>query len=107
MMQNGRDGRAHSFLASEDGFQTVKTMQEDNRIVPVVGDIGGTKALAGIAGYLTNRRLIVDAFYISNVRPYLRGDSINRFEANLASVPADERSVLIETRFRTVEPRVV
>jgi hypothetical protein len=105
MMATGRNGEPHSFLASEDRFRVVKVMQERNSIVPIVGDLGGTKALARIAGYLSDRRFVVDAFYISNVRPYLRGDTLRQFEANLAGLPVDDESALIETRFRTLEPR--
>ncbi len=107
MLETGRDGRPHSFLASEDRFQAVKSIQQRNLIVPVVGDFGGTRAFARIGEYLRDHQLLIDVVYVSNVRPYLRGDALRQFEANLAALPADEQSVLIETRFRTLEARSV
>jgi hypothetical protein len=102
MTAKGNDGRQHSFLASEQLFQVVKRAQEENRIVPVVGDFGGTKTLSAISAYLKQRGLILDVFYTSNVRVYLRGSALNQFESNLAELPADEVSTGVETRFHAI-----
>jgi hypothetical protein len=104
-LMKGRDGQSYGFLASELQFQTVKWLQQRNAIVPVVGDFGGTKALAGIAAFLKRHDLTVAVFYVSNVRPYLRGEALNRFEANVADLPADAASVMIETSFHAAESR--
>jgi len=99
MVQRGQDGLPRGFLASEDGFRTVKTMEQTNRVVPIVGDFGGTHALDGIARYLVAHDLIVDVFYTSNVEPYLRGGAVERFQANVAALPADASSVFVRTMF--------
>ena len=102
MVGRGGDGVQRGFLASEDAFRTVKAMEQGNRVVPIVGDFGGTHALPGIARYLAERHLIVDVFYTSNVEPYLRGDAANQFQANVAALPADSRSVIVRTTFHWI-----
>jgi hypothetical protein len=102
MTETGSDGRLHSFLASEETFQTVKRLQQQNRIVPLVGDFGGKKTLAAISSYFNEHRLVLDVFYTSNVRPYLRGASLDQFELNLTNLPADDVSVVVETRFHSL-----
>ena len=102
MTATGNDDRQHSFLATEEAFQAVKRLQEENRIVPVVGDFGGKKALGAIASYFEQHGLTLDVFYTSNVRAYLRGASLDQFESNLAALPADEQSVVVETQFHAL-----
>ena len=41
-------GRKGNFLASEDGFQFVKSLQGRDLVVPVVGNLAGPTALAAI-----------------------------------------------------------
>src|SRR5262249_3928426 len=48
-------GDERGFLASEDTFALVKTMESRNLIVPVVGDFAGPKALRAIGGWLKAR----------------------------------------------------
>jgi hypothetical protein len=43
MRQNDGAGVQRSYLATEEQFQALKTMQERNLIVPVVGDFAGSK----------------------------------------------------------------
>jgi hypothetical protein len=100
-------GVRRSFLATEESFQLVKSMQTKNLIVPVQADIGGPKALRAIADYLRERRTIVRAFYISNVEQYLFGQTIDKatdvnggfsgFARNLAALPVDAESLLLRT----------
>ena len=114
-------GVLRSFLATEENFQFVKSMQAKNLIVPVQADIGGPKALRAIADYLRERRAIVTAFYISNVEQYLFGQTIDKatdvnggfqgFTRNLAALPVDadesaaSHSRQSRRRARRVQPR--
>jgi len=102
MTEKGNDGRQHGFLASEPLFQAVKRAHEENRIVPLVGDFGGKKTFGAISSYLKQHGLILDVFYTSNVRVYLRGSSLSQFESNLAALPADDESAVVETRFHAL-----
>ena len=64
-------GTNWSYLGSEERFQRVKRMQRANVIVPVVGDVGGTKTMRAIGDYVRGLRDTIDVFYVSNVERYL------------------------------------
>jgi len=98
----GRDpsGEPANYLASDDRYQTVRRMQQDDLIVPVVGDLGGPRAVAAIGTLLQQRKLQLSAFYTSNVEFYLFGDArFDRFVANLAALPRAANSVVIRSVF--------
>ena len=46
------DGRQQSYLASEDSFLFVKSLEERNLIIPIVGDFAGPKAIRAVGEYL-------------------------------------------------------
>jgi hypothetical protein len=90
------DGAAHGFLASEEAFRFVQTMEREGRVVPVVGDFAGDRAMPGIAAYLAKEKLTVSAFYVSNVEQYLFEPKVwPRWARNVAALPIDDRSVFI------------
>ena len=95
-----RAGHALSFLAAESDFQFVKTLEAQNLVVPVVGNLGGTRALGAIAEVLTARGLRASAFYISNIETYLAGNESSQFARNVARLPHDARSVIIRSTFQ-------
>jgi hypothetical protein len=95
-----RLGHAWSFLATEPDFQFVKSLEAQDLVVPVVGDIGGTRALKAIADLLVARGTHMSAFYISNIETYLGGDGSSQFVRNVARLPHDARSVIIRSTFR-------
>ena len=66
-MANDGQGTSHGYLASEANFILLKTMEQDNRIVPLVGDFAGVKALRSVGGYLADHGATVSIFYTSNV----------------------------------------
>jgi hypothetical protein len=100
LLDTDPSGRHTNFLASEDGFQFVKSLQAQDRVIPVVGDISGPSALAAIGRALGLRRELVSAFYVSNVEFYLfREGTFPRFIANLGRVPHHKNSVLIRSIF--------
>jgi hypothetical protein len=85
-----------SFLASEEAFRFVQTMQREDRIVPVVGDFAGPHALRAIGDELRKRRLVVSTFYVSNVEQYVMADGKWKdWTANIRALPSDDRSVFI------------
>ena len=102
MRQHDDAGRQRSYLATEAQFQTLKAMQGRNLIVPIVGDFAGSRALRQVGQYLKARGAVIGAFYTSNVEQYLFRNGVWRgFYANLATLPVDDRSVII----RSVSPR--
>ncbi len=97
-----RAGRNHSYLASEANYQRLRTMEERNLIVPVVGDFAGPRALRAEAGYLKAHQAVVTMFYLSNVENYLFQDGLwDRFRANVAELPIDDSSTFIRSCFNS------
>jgi hypothetical protein len=93
-----QQGQAQGYLANERNFKFVKTLEEKNMIVPIVGDFSGPKALRCVAKYLTDRAATVAAFYVSNVEQYLFQNRVwPGFYQNLAMFPIDDQSVIIRS----------
>ena len=91
-------GFEHSFLASEEAFQWLKTFESENRLVPVMGDFAGPKALRSVGEYLSDRGATVSAFYLSNVEEYLKQDGKQKtFCENAATLPIDTSSTFIRS----------
>jgi len=96
MTTTDTDGRAHSYLASEEAFAAVKSLEARNLVVPVVGDFAGPRALRGVGAYLNSKSTVVSAFYVSNVEQYLRVERIwGAFCGNAARLPIDDTSIFI------------
>ena len=88
------------YLNSESDFQFLKKMQTENRIIPVIGDLGGSKALNKIGSYLTQKGLSISAFYVSNVEFYLiRGGEFSDFQRNLSALPISSNSLIVRSYF--------
>jgi hypothetical protein len=99
MLATDATGVVRSFLASEAAFATVKTLQQRNLLVPVVGDFGGARALRGIGDWVRDHGATVSAFYLSNVEQYLR--QLGRqaaFCANVASMPLAAHSTFVRSQ---------
>ncbi len=107
MLQQDPNGRLGNFLASDDDYNFVRRLHELNRIIPVVGDFAGPKALSSIGSYLAKNRISVSAFYTSNVEQFLFQNGVyDAFVANVKKLPVDSRSVFIRAvaRMRQVHP---
>lgn len=84
------------FLATEETFRFVKTMHEEHRIVPVVGDFAGDRAMPGVAAHLKDQGIPVSFFYVSNVEQYLFEPAVwPKWSRNVAALPVDEKSFFI------------
>jgi hypothetical protein len=96
MATTDSDGRAHSYLASEEAFAAVKSLEAKNLVVPIVGDFAGPRALRAVGAWLKSRSAVVSAFYVSNVEQYLRVERVwGAFCGNVARLPLDETSTFI------------
>jgi len=96
------DGQGHrsNFLASEDDFQFVRSLERRDLVIPIVGDLGGPSALAAIGKMMTARGVRLSTFYASNVEFYLFGDGKwERFINTLNGLPRTDNSVLIRSVF--------
>jgi len=100
MLETDLDGNYGHYLSREEDFRFLKKLHEKNRIIPVVGNFSGAKALKAIAGDLRRENLLVGLFYTSNVEFYLfRYRSYRRFLSNVRTLPVDENSLLIRSYF--------
>ena len=100
MSQTDLVGVNHSYLASEENFQSLKEYEQNNLIVPLVGDFGGTKAIRAVGRYLKEHDATVATFYMSNVEEYLfKSGSWGRFARNVSTLPIAGRSMFIRTYF--------
>jgi hypothetical protein len=98
LLERDLEGKQQNFLNSASDFRYLKRMQEENRIIPVVGDFAGPHALITLGKYLREHNEKVMVFYTSNVEQYLmRNSSWGRFMNNLRELPLDEKAVFIRT----------
>src|SRR5262245_10714942 len=100
VLQTDLSGKTGNFLASNEDYNFVRDMQKKNLIIPVVGDFGGTKALAAIGDYLRKNGLTVTAFYTSNVEQYLFDSAVfEGFAKNVKKLPLTDKSLFIRAVF--------
>src|SRR5262249_14422411 len=94
ILQTDINGKSGNFLANQDDYNFLREMNRKNLILPIVGDFGGTKALAAVGDFLRKNGVAVTAFYTSNVEQYLfDGDSFKGFAQNIRKLPLDDKSL--------------
>jgi hypothetical protein len=92
------DGRNHAYLSDEEHFGILKTLEERNLLVPVVGDFAGPKALRAVGKYIADHGATVSAYYTSNVEQYLFQNGVwPAFYTNVSMLPLDDTSVFIRS----------
>lgn len=93
-------GREASYLAREDDFRFVQTLQRRGRVLPIVGDFGGTHAFRKIGKLLDDRGLKMSLFYTSNVEFYLfRQQTFRRYVDNVRALPWDAKGLIARSYF--------
>jgi hypothetical protein len=98
MVATDQGGFEHSFLATEEAFAYMKMFETENRLIPVMGDFAGPRALRAVGRYLSETSGTVSAFYLSNVEEYLKQDGkMKSFCANVATLPVDDTSTFIRS----------
>lgn len=98
-------GRQQHYFNSEDDFQFLKKMEEQDLIVPLVGDLSGPQAVKAIGKYVAEIKEKITAFYVSNVEFYLvRQGTYDKFIENLKSLPIDRNSLIIRSYFNYYAP---
>jgi hypothetical protein len=105
LLETDLEGQQQSYFNSEDDFQFVKKLEDQDMIVPVVGDLSGPQAMKAIGQYVAEIKEHVSAFYVSNVEFYLnRQSTYDKFVENLKSFPIDNRSLIIRSYFNYYAP---
>jgi hypothetical protein len=98
MVATDEGGTTRSYLATEENFAFIKSLELRNLLVPVVGNFAGPKAIRSVGAYVRARNGIVQTFYLSNVEQYLTMDGIwLEFCRNVATLPMDETSRFIRS----------
>jgi hypothetical protein len=98
MIATDEKGVSRSYLANEENFNVLKSLEAKNLIVPVVGNFAGPKAIRAVARYVKDKQGTVTAFYLSNVEQYLQQDGIwEDFCKNVAALPLDASSTFIRS----------
>jgi hypothetical protein len=100
LLETDRSGRFANYLASDEAFQVVQSLQARDLVIPVVGNLAGPHALAAIGQFIAQRDEPLSALYTSNVEFYLdRDDTFAKFLENLGMLPRNARSVIIRSVF--------
>jgi hypothetical protein len=98
MLSTDEAGQARSYLASEENFAVLKSLESKNLLVPVVGNFAGPKAIRAVGAFLKDHHSTVAAFYLSNVEQYLNMDGLwATFCSNVATLPLDDSSRFIRS----------
>lgn len=93
-------GVPRSYLAGENVYGRLRSLQLRNLIVPVVGDFAGPKALRQVGEYLHAHRAVVGTIYTSNVEQYLfQYGTWKAYYDNVATLPLDEQSTFVRSCF--------
>ena len=102
MVATDEGGQARSYLADEERYAVVRTMQLRNLIVPVVGDFTGERALRAVGQWIKDHGATVGAIYTSNVEQYLfQYQTWPRYYDNVGTLPIDGASQFIRSCFNT------
>jgi hypothetical protein len=105
LLERDLSGQLQNYFNSEDDFQFLKRLEDQDLIVPVVGDLSGPQALKAIGKYVTEMKERVSAFYVSNIEFYLqRQGTFDKFVENLKQLPIDNRSLMIRSYFNYYAP---
>ncbi len=92
------EGMQSNYLATEASFLFIKKLHRENRIIPIVGDLAGSSAIAKTAEELRRRNLNLTCFYVSNVEFYLfGGDRWEAYVRNMKSLPYAQNACIIRS----------
>ena len=105
LLETDLAGNQNNYFNSEEEFQFLKKLEDQDMIVPIVGDLSGPQAVKAIGQYIAEIKEHVSAFYVSNVEFYLqRQGTFDKFIENLRTLPIDNRSVMIRSYFNYYAP---
>ena len=98
ILATDQTGRSWNFLNDDLRFQWLKTMQRNNRIIPIVGDLTGGKTLRTIAEFATKKGIPISTIYISNAEQLIFQEQLfDQYMSNIKNLPKDSSGLLIRT----------
>lgn len=92
-----RGGEGKGWLADAAHYAVIRTMYAQGRIVPVKGDLMGSRTLTAIAAAARALAVPIRVVYLSNAPSAWGGELTPAFKANLRGLPFDERSLVLQT----------
>jgi len=99
-----REGRRAHWLAHESTYQSIRTLQKGDLILPIVADFSVPAGLKKLQTWLTHSNLLVSVFYISDVEFFLmRNGRFRTYIDSLSMLPWHEEAVLIRTSTREIQ----
>jgi hypothetical protein len=105
ILERDLTGRQQHYFNAEDDFQYIKKLEDQDMIVPVVGDLSGPQAMKAIGKYVAEIKEKITAFYVSNVEFYLvRQGTYDKFIENVKTLPIDRNSLIIRSYFNYYAP---
>jgi hypothetical protein len=104
MAERTRSGRPGHWLADDAMFETVRALQRNDSILPVVADWSGGSAMRAVADHQRKMKMQVGVVYVSDVEFFLfRGGLFDRYVASLAGLPIHPRAVVVRTSTREID----
>lgn len=92
-----KGGEGRGWLADGAAYAYVRELYAQGRIVPVKGDLMGTRTLTSIAAAARALDVPIRVVYLSNAPSAWGGELTAAFKANLRGLPFDERSLVLQT----------
>jgi hypothetical protein len=100
LLERDLEGERTNYLAREEDFQFVKSLQARDLVIPVTGNLGGEQALAAVSRLIGARGERVSVLYTSNAEDYLMRDgAFAQFARTVAAMPRGPKSVIIRSYF--------
>jgi hypothetical protein len=100
LLERDRDGRQVNYLSSAERYRTVRRLQRDDAVLPLVGDLAGPHALRALGDDARARDVEVSTLYVSNVEFYLfRQRTFGAYADNVASLPFADDGVVVRSIF--------
>lgn len=99
LMARIREGKASGFLAEENVFRRVQSLELANAVVPIVGSLQG-RVVSRLSELLHRRNLQLGGLYVSNVEQYVfENDQWRSWIDNLRQLPLAPEAILIRSYF--------
>ena len=92
-----KGGEGRGWLADAAHYAVIREMYAQGRIVPVKGDLMGTRTLAAIGAAARALDVPIRVVYLSNAPSAWGGELNEFFKSNLRGLPFDERSLVLQT----------
>jgi hypothetical protein len=92
------------WLANPDQFAYIKAMVAEGRMIPVGGDMLGSKSMQNIGAAAKQLGTTIRVYYTSNAPTAWGGQLTPEYRANVRSLPMDEWSVVAETHYQGDRP---